>query len=154
MFHYISVISYQPGQLHRTCSLPMSWQQKFYKPPLSLYQFQFMLIFSIEGAIFYSFFPWIKEFSFSFLICMKMHIYTQIIYCIYIFIHIHIYNLKIRSSPDHLPRHHIDTSIALRRQYSIMQGFPSGAVVKNLFANAGATGSIPALGRFHMHRGS
>ena len=28
--------------------------------------------------------------------------------------------------------------------------FPAGPVVKNLLANAGATGSIPGLGRFHI----
>ena len=31
-------------------------------------------------------------------------------------------------------------------------GFPGGAVVKNLPANAGHTGSSPGLGRFHMPR--
>ena len=31
-------------------------------------------------------------------------------------------------------------------------GFPGGAVVKNLPANAGDTGSIPAPGRSHMLR--
>ena len=31
-------------------------------------------------------------------------------------------------------------------------GFPGGAVVKNPPANAGNTGSIPALGRSHMLR--
>ena len=29
-------------------------------------------------------------------------------------------------------------------------GFPGGAVVKNLPANAGDTGTIPSLGRSHM----
>ena len=32
------------------------------------------------------------------------------------------------------------------------QGFPGGAVVKNLPANAGDTGSSPVLGRSHMPR--
>ena len=32
------------------------------------------------------------------------------------------------------------------------QGFPGGAVVENLPANAGDTGSSPALGRSHMLR--
>ena len=32
-------------------------------------------------------------------------------------------------------------------------GFPGGPVVKNLPANAGDMGSIPALGRFHMPPG-
>ena len=31
-----------------------------------------------------------------------------------------------------------------------MRGFPGGPVVKNPPANAGDTGSIPGLGRFHM----
>ena len=31
-------------------------------------------------------------------------------------------------------------------------GFPGGAVVENLPANAGDTGSSPGLGRFHMPR--
>ena len=33
-------------------------------------------------------------------------------------------------------------------------GFPGGPVVKNLPANAGDTGSIPGLGRFHSHGGT
>ena len=33
-----------------------------------------------------------------------------------------------------------------------MQGFLGGAVVENLPANAGDTGSSPGLGRFHMPR--
>ena len=33
-------------------------------------------------------------------------------------------------------------------------GFPGGAVVKNLPANTGDTGSIPGLGRSHMPRSS
>ena len=36
----------------------------------------------------------------------------------------------------------------------IFQGFPGGAVVKNLPANAGDTGSSPGLGRSHMPRSS
>ena len=32
------------------------------------------------------------------------------------------------------------------------RGFPGGAVVKNLPANAGDTGSSPGLGRSHMPR--
>ena len=32
------------------------------------------------------------------------------------------------------------------------QGFPGGAVVENLPANAGDTGSYPGLGRSHMPR--
>ena len=32
-----------------------------------------------------------------------------------------------------------------------LEGFPGGAVVENLPANAGDTGSSPGLGRSHMH---
>ena len=34
----------------------------------------------------------------------------------------------------------------------IIEGFPGGAVVENLPANAGDTGSSPGLGRSHMPR--
>ena len=34
------------------------------------------------------------------------------------------------------------------------QGFPGGAVVENLPANAGDTGSSPGLGRSHMPQGA
>ena len=34
----------------------------------------------------------------------------------------------------------------------LLGGFPGGAVVENLPANAGDTGSSPGLGRFHMPR--
>ena len=34
----------------------------------------------------------------------------------------------------------------------MVKGFPGGAVVKNLPANAGDTGSSPGLGRSHMPR--
>ena len=34
----------------------------------------------------------------------------------------------------------------------LKQGFPGGAVVENLPANAGDTGSSPGLGRSHMPR--
>ena len=37
---------------------------------------------------------------------------------------------------------------------SINRGFPGGAVVENLPANAGDTGSCPGLGRSHMPRSS
>ena len=33
-----------------------------------------------------------------------------------------------------------------------IEGFPGGAVVENLPANAGDTGSSPGLGRSHMPR--
>ena len=34
------------------------------------------------------------------------------------------------------------------------RGFPGGSVVESLPANAGDTGSIPALGRVHMPHGA
>ena len=34
----------------------------------------------------------------------------------------------------------------------VILGFPGGAVVKNLPANAGDVGSSPGLGRYHMSR--
>ena len=37
-------------------------------------------------------------------------------------------------------------------QKLLLQGFPGGAVVENLPANAGHTGSSPGLGRSHMPR--
>ena len=37
-------------------------------------------------------------------------------------------------------------------EFSILGGFPGGAVVKNPPANAGDTGSIPGLGRSRMSR--
>ena len=37
-------------------------------------------------------------------------------------------------------------------QYLNLGGFPGGAVVENLPANAGDTGSSPGLGRSHMPR--
>ena len=37
-------------------------------------------------------------------------------------------------------------------QRAASEGFPGGAVVKNLPANAGDTGSSPGLGRSHMPR--
>ena len=38
------------------------------------------------------------------------------------------------------------------RKDNLFKGFPGGAVVENLPANAGDTGSSPALGRSHMPR--
>ena len=37
---------------------------------------------------------------------------------------------------------------------NVFLGFPGGAVVENLPANAGDTGSSPGLGRSHMPRGN
>ena len=38
------------------------------------------------------------------------------------------------------------------KKENMFRGFPGGAVVKNLPANAGDTGSSPGLGRSHMPR--
>ena len=38
----------------------------------------------------------------------------------------------------------------LEAEECAFRGFPGGAVVKNLPANAGNTGSSPGLGRSHM----
>ena len=43
----------------------------------------------------------------------------------------------------------ISTYIFFKKE---IRGFPGGAVVKNLSANAGDTGSSPGLGRSHMPR--
>ena len=40
--------------------------------------------------------------------------------------------------------------LLLIKSNSIGQGFPGGAVVENLPANAGDMGSSPGLGRSHM----
>ena len=44
----------------------------------------------------------------------------------------------------------------MRKQFQSQMtwGFPGGPVVKDLPANAGCTGSIPDLGRFHMLQGN
>ena len=43
-----------------------------------------------------------------------------------------------------------DTTERLTHTHTYTKDFPGGPVVKNLPANAGDTGSIPGLGRFHM----
>ena len=45
-----------------------------------------------------------------------------------------------------------DRVFAVNREYSPLRGFLGGAVVENLPANAGDTGSGPGLGRSHMLR--
>ena len=42
------------------------------------------------------------------------------------------------------------TNLCQSHQEYIMEGFPGGAVVENLPANAGDTGSSPGPGRSHM----
>ena len=46
----------------------------------------------------------------------------------------------------------ISTSLSHLCPYQKIQYSPSGAVVKNLPANAGDTGSVRGLGRSHMPR--
>ena len=50
------------------------------------------------------------------------------------------------------PTHHFLSSERARSKKTKKQGFPGGAVVENLPANAGDTGSSPGLGRSHMPR--
>ena len=59
-------------------------------------------------------------------------------------------------------KNHMITSVDVEKAYDKIQhpfmiktlskGFPGGAVVENLPANAGDTGSSPGLGRSHMPR--
>ena len=56
-------------------------------------------------------------------------------------------NTKMMHVPSKLKKRKIRTFILKR-----VQGFPGGAVVENLPANAGDTGSSPGLGRSHMPR--
>ena len=42
--------------------------------------------------------------------------------------------------------------VGLNPVFNTVWGFPGGAVVENLPANAGDTGSSPGLGRSHMPR--
>ena len=44
-------------------------------------------------------------------------------------------------------------SLQAVQKQAVSQGFPCDSVVKNLSANAGDTGSIPALGRSHTWQG-
>ena len=47
---------------------------------------------------------------------------------------------------------HLEDTIFNLYLKKIIRGFPGGAVVENLPANAGDTGSSPGLGRSHMPR--
>ena len=55
-------------------------------------------------------------------------------------------------------KHHFSCILSCKFQgrgcldLNVLWGFPGGAVVKNLPANAGDTGSSPGLGRSHMPR--
>ena len=54
--------------------------------------------------------------------------------------------------PVHVKHLEIHESFKYLYTLRIIQGFPGGAVVKNLPANAGDTGSSPGPGRSHMPR--
>ena len=63
-------------------------------------------------------------------------------------------NIYIPYNPSisHLGKFPTEMLIFTKDIYKNVQGFPDGAVVKNLPANAGDTGSIPGPGRSHMPR--
>ena len=52
----------------------------------------------------------------------------------------------------HFDRHSHCSNLGLSKFKTVVRGFPGGAVVENLPANAGDTGSSPGLGRSHMPR--
>ena len=59
--------------------------------------------------------------------------------------------LKVYLSSNIEPKHSMVNGNCVKR---CPWGFPGGAVVENLPANAGDTGSSPGLGRSHMPRGN
>ena len=60
-------------------------------------------------------------------------------------------NLQIQCIPIKLPMAFF-TELEQKNLKICMKGFPGGAVVESLPANAGDTGSSPGLGRSHMPR--
>ena len=52
---------------------------------------------------------------------------------------------------EHIRKHEIYRMLYIVLKI-LYQGFPGGAVVENLLANAGDTGSSPGLGRSHVPR--
>ena len=57
------------------------------------------------------------------------------------------------SPPNHLAlKDLIGLSGSLKFKKAVLWGFPGGAVVENLPADAGDTGSSPGLGRSHVSR--
>ena len=89
-------------------------------------------------------------------ICAYIHIHIYIYIYIYIYTYIYIYiYMYIYIYSDHYVSvyayccHPIQL-LPPSTLKSILGGFPGGAVVKNLPANAGDTGSIPGPGRSHM----
>ena len=46
----------------------------------------------------------------------------------------------------------LPAAVSSNEEKKLVKGFPGGAVVENLPANAGDTGSSPGLGRSHMPR--
>ena len=68
--------------------------------------------------------------------CPSMNEWIKKMWYLYIYTYAYIYMMKYYS--------------ALKKKEIL--GFPGGAVVENLPANAGDTGSSPGLGRSHMPR--
>ena len=58
---------------------------------------------------------------------------------------------KLLSAPFH-SSHERQSRVTSGCLISMVEGFPGGAVVESLPANAGDTGSSPGLGRSHMPR--
>ena len=61
--------------------------------------------------------------------------------------------LTLRNSLPHIVFLSVSVDLSgIKQKRTWMRGFPGGAVVENLPANAGNTGSSPGLGRSHMMR--
>ena len=57
-----------------------------------------------------------------------------------------------RRKPDYMDKRVDGGEVAKGNMRNVSWGFPGGAMVENLPANAGDTGSSPGLGRSHMPR--
>ena len=70
---------------------------------------------------------------------------SQCLYLLQVFFCLNQILPKFKKEKQRLQEHHV-----LKQMYIIKKiwGFPGGAVVENLPANAGDTGSSPGLGRF------
>ena len=73
---------------------------------------------------------------------------------LYIYIYIYINICKLPTLSTNHGKEHAHQNHDLKQWFSnaCYWGFPGGAVVENLPANAGDTGSSPGLGRSHMPR--